>query len=319
MDRKNNSNINKEDILITESFDSLIYRSFFENTDAAVMVIELIYDQDGKINDYKHIKVNSLFEKNTGVKNDYLVGKTCKQFYQNHEISYLKDFAEVNQTGKSRQFRAFGKVIKQWFDAYCLPMGNSKLIVRFRNITEKIELEEALRKSEEGYNAFMTVSFDWMYRLSSDFNQTYMMKKYGVLLNTETAKCNIINENIHPDDLMYVLGEIKKAIDNKSFLDLEYRFLNANGSDYSWVRSRVVPITNEVGDIVEWFGTSTDISLQKEFNLKLLEKEKEYLEILDSSTFGTFIIDYEKGEIRISEIWKKRLGLDKLDLEEINQ
>ncbi|WP_089608815.1 hypothetical protein [Dehalobacterium formicoaceticum] len=41
-------------------------------------------------------------------------------------------------------------------------------------------------------------------------------------------------------------------------------------------------------------------------------KEKEYLEIIDSFAEGAYIKDLEKGEICFSNEWKKRLGMEHL-------
>ena len=55
-----------------------------------------------------------------------------------------------------------------------------------------------------------------------------------------------------------------------------------------------------------------DISDRKEYERNLQQKEKEYLEIIDSSSEGSFIHDLEKGEIYYSTEWKKRLGMEGL-------
>ncbi|NMA04130.1 MAG: PAS domain S-box protein [Clostridiales bacterium] len=60
-----------------------------------------------------------------------------------------------------------------------------------------------------------------------------------------------------------------------------------------------------------------ELELKENSRLELIEREKEYLEILDSSFLGSFIIDFEEKKCHISETWKKRLGLEDLSNEEI--
>ncbi|HZK56964.1 MAG TPA: ATP-binding protein [Clostridia bacterium] len=60
-----------------------------------------------------------------------------------------------------------------------------------------------------------------------------------------------------------------------------------------------------------------ELELKENSRLELMEREKEYLEILDSSFLGSFIIDFEEKKCHISETWKKRLGLKNLSNEEI--
>lgn len=60
-----------------------------------------------------------------------------------------------------------------------------------------------------------------------------------------------------------------------------------------------------------------ELELKENSRLRLLQKEREYLEILDSSILGSFIIDFEKRECNISETWKKRLGLENFSYKKI--
>lgn len=55
-----------------------------------------------------------------------------------------------------------------------------------------------------------------------------------------------------------------------------------------------------------------DVSARMEHDLKRLKKEQEYIEIIDSSTEGSFVQDLEKGEIYYSKEWKTRLGIEQL-------
>jgi PAS domain S-box-containing protein len=55
---------------------------------------------------------------------------------------------------------------------------------------------------------------------------------------------------------------IKEAIRNKSVLELEHRVLRLDGS-VGWTFSRAVPLLDEKGEIVEWFGAASDITERK--------------------------------------------------------
>ncbi len=292
-------------------------RILFEKIDDVFMIIEFLYDEAGNINCYKFIKVNDMFEKHTGLKNDNLIGKTIKQIPPNDVFSWLMDCDEVNKIDKSKHFINFDKATKRWYDVFCFPYDSGKVGVLFRDITKKVQMGKALRRSKERYKAFMTACFDSVYQMSSDWGQMHILKKeVEVLTDTQNPDSNWMNKYVHPDDLSYVANEINKAILNKIVYDLEHRILKEDGS-LGWVHSKAVPIINKDGDIVEWLGTVSDITLRKEFELRLIEKEKEYLEILDSSSLGAFIIDFEKKECHASETWKEILGLKNLNSKEI--
>ncbi|MCB0114324.1 MAG: PAS domain-containing protein [Caldilineaceae bacterium] len=67
---------------------------------------------------------------------------------------------------------------------------------------------------------------------------------------------------IHPDDQPHVRHTITEAIRTKSMFELEHRVRRANGT-LGWTLSRAVPVLDQNGEIVEWFGAVGDISERK--------------------------------------------------------
>ena len=66
-------------------------------------------------------------------------------------------------------------------------------------------------------------------------------------------------EQIHPDERERTSEAWAAAVAGKSDYDLEYRLRGADGA-YCWFKARGVPVRDGAGRIVQWFGTSTDIS-----------------------------------------------------------
>jgi PAS domain S-box-containing protein len=79
-----------------------------------------------------------------------------------------------------------------------------------------------------------------------------------------------------------------------------------------WAEISAYPLENDgliiIGrDITE--KKRMEFELKESSRLELMEREKEYLEILDSSFLGSFIVNFEMKECYISETWKNRIGL----------
>ena len=68
---------------------------------------------------------------------------------------------------------------------------------------------------------------------------------------------------IHPDDQPRVLQAIRTAIENKSIFELEHRIRRVDGT-LGWTVSRAVPLFDNQGNIIEWFGAATDVSARKQ-------------------------------------------------------
>jgi PAS domain S-box-containing protein len=76
---------------------------------------------------------------------------------------------------------------------------------------------------------------------------------------------------VHPDDRERMEDRWQHSLATGEPYEIEYRFRGADG-DYHWFLGKAMPRRNEAGEIVEWFGTSTDISERKR-----LEEERERL------------------------------------------
>ncbi|MFI4954575.1 MAG: PAS domain-containing protein [Gammaproteobacteria bacterium] len=87
---------------------------------------------------------------------------------------------------------------------------------------------------------------------------------------------------IHPDDLQTALDAWEKAFVTKDIYEAEARFKRASDATYRWHLMRGFPIKNEQGDIVVWFGTSTDIEDVKKAEENLRESERQYNTLIKS-------------------------------------
>jgi PAS domain S-box-containing protein len=70
------------------------------------------------------------------------------------------------------------------------------------------------------------------------------------------------NDALHPDDQQRAWDRWTRSLDSGEDYEIEYRFRRADG-EYRWFLGRALPMRDEAGRIVRWFGTCTDIDDQK--------------------------------------------------------
>jgi PAS domain S-box-containing protein len=70
------------------------------------------------------------------------------------------------------------------------------------------------------------------------------------------------NDQLHPDDQQRAWDRWTRSVESGEDYEIEYRFRRADG-EYRWFLGRALPMRDETGRIVRWFGTSTDIDDQK--------------------------------------------------------
>ncbi len=68
---------------------------------------------------------------------------------------------------------------------------------------------------------------------------------------------------LHPDDLELCKEVWYGAVRSSQPYEIEYRFKDRQRGDYRWFLGRAMPLFDESGQVVKWFGTCTDIDDQK--------------------------------------------------------
>jgi signal transduction histidine kinase len=110
--------------------------------------------------------------------------------------------------------------------------------------------------------------------MSPDWSEMRQLDGRGFMSDTPIPRKDWLDEYIHPDDRPLVMQAIREAVRNKSVFQLEHRVRRSDGTP-GWTYSRAVPLIDEAGDVVEWFGAASDVTARKEIEenyRKLAEK-----------------------------------------------
>jgi formate hydrogenlyase transcriptional activator len=83
---------------------------------------------------------------------------------------------------------------------------------------------------------------------------------------------------VHPDDLEAIIGKWQALLASRQPGEIEGRVRRFDG-EYRWFLFRAEPLRNDLGDIIRWYGTNTDIEERKRAE-SLLAAEKRTLEMI---------------------------------------
>ena len=86
---------------------------------------------------------------------------------------------------------------------------------------------------------------------------------------------------VHPEDLDRLVQEWLAILDSRKPGELETRIRRYDGV-YRWFLIRVVPLLDQEGNVVKWFGSNTDIEDRKRAEEKLRQDERELRRITDA-------------------------------------
>ena len=171
-----------------------------------------------------------------------------------------------------------------------LPDGSYGVVCHFHEISKRVQAQAEIRDSEMRFRAFVTASADVVYRMGPDWREMRQILGRNFVTDTQVPSTQWMQDYIHPEDQAHVLAVVDAAIANKSLFELEHRVLRMDGT-WGWTQSRAVPMLDESGAIVEWFGTASDITEARRVRLALSHSEERYRGLFNSIDEGFSIIE----------------------------
>jgi adenine phosphoribosyltransferase len=178
------------------------------------------------------------------------------------------------------------------------------------DITERRHSENVVRESEEHLRAFITASSDVIYQMNADWSEMGQLDGRNFVQDAANPSRTWLEDNIFPEDHAPVLAAIHEAIRNKGIFALEHRVRRVDGTP-GWTFSKAVPILNPQGEIVEWFGTASDITERRQAEEALRTSEEFKRSIIESSNDCIKVLDHE-GRLLSLEAGQELLGIQDL-------
>ena len=289
-----------------------ILRSFFDSPEVMRGIVESI---DGRI---IHISCNAAAAEMYGVERVSIAGKSAIEAGVSEEIAqtWVALYEKSRRSGKSVSMEyarrdAGGR--ERWLLATAGYLGtghsgNSRFAYTILDLTDRKQAEEALRESQERFRALVMASSDAVYRMNPDWSEMRQLRGRNFIADTDTPTGTWLQRYIHPDDRARVMAAIGKAIWAKSIFELEHRVLRVDGT-LGWTYSRAIPLQDANGEIDEWLGAASDITVRKQAEEALRQSERMYRGIGESIDYGVWVCDPDGRTTYASESFLKLVGL----------
>lgn len=168
--------------------------------------------------------------------------------------------------------------------------------------------EEALREGEIRYRNLINVSDQVVYRHNADWSEMRQLHGGGFLADTTTPDPDWFNKYIHPDDQPHVWARIQEAIRTRTPFEYEHRVIREDGT-LGWTYSRSIPILDDDGNVVEWFGAASDVTARKEAEEALRESEERLRLAVDNAEIGFWDVEDGHGNLTWPPRTKAMFGI----------
>ncbi len=156
--------------------------------------------------------------------------------------------------------------------------GASFVLCTIADIAGRKEVEGALRASEARFRALAETLPQLVWTCDPDGRCDYLGPQwvhYTGIPEAEQLGYGWV-EQVHPEDRQMAQETWGRASSNGTPLDVEFRVRRYDGA-YRWFKTRAMPLRDETGRLVKWFGTNTDVDdirrAEVEATASLREKE----------------------------------------------
>jgi PAS domain S-box-containing protein len=195
------------------------YRTLFDSMDEGFCIIQMLYDDAGKANDWRFLEVNRAFELNNGLRD--AKGRTIREMTPDIEPKWMEIYDNVARTGKPLRFEESSDALKRVFSLYAFPIAHPderKIAVIFADITERKNAEEMMKHSELRLHQLVHERTEELQRSNDDLRQFAHVASHDLkepVRKIKTFNSRIVAEfsNELPEKVNAYVGKIGNAAD----------------------------------------------------------------------------------------------------------
>src|SRR5215469_10275248 len=187
--------------------------------------------------------------------------------------------------------------VYRWFQVRGLPVRDpeNKITAWYlllTDIDDRKKAEEALQSSERNLSLMIDAIPGMIHTARPDGSLDYFNRPWLEYMGCSLSDIEGWNwtTRIHPDDLPGIVDKWRACVASGENFEHETRVRRGDGQ-YRWMLHRKVPLRDEHGNIVRWYGTSLDIDDRKRAEAQV---EQAYLRLAEAqrlSKTGSFITD----------------------------
>jgi PAS domain S-box-containing protein len=214
----------------------------------------------------------------------------------------------------TREYEEFFPGIGRWIEMRVWSR-NGRLTASSRDVTERRAMDERLRRSEARFLSLMKATRQAVWVTSPDGTVTEDIPEWRAFTGLsfeDTVGMGWLSA-IHPDDRAETSTAWKSACERQRIFEVNQRLRRHDGV-YRHMSVRAVPICDAAGTVIEWVGTSTDVT--EKILAEREQRERAWLlaETQRLAQVGSASWDLESGAAAWSDelrrIWGSAAGED---------
>jgi PAS domain S-box-containing protein len=273
-----------------------LMQSVFNASYNGLSVLKSIRNKKGELVDMEYLAANEATKR---ANNRYdLEGKRYSEVHAGFRgTDYHEVVKWVIETGERHQYqlRYNFEHLDNWFNITTVKLDDG-VVISFEDITEVKTAEIGLRKSEERLRILADAVPQIIWSNDGEGYANYFNQRWYEFsgLNYEQSAALGWQAIVHPEDAPASVEKWQEALARGEVFDTEYR-LRRHDESYRWFIGRNVPLKDDAGKIMSWFGTATDIEDLKKTEEALSQSEARLRITMESATdYAIISMDTER-------------------------
>jgi two-component system, chemotaxis family, CheB/CheR fusion protein len=181
------------------------------------------------------------------------------------------------------------------------------VVITFVDISERKRATESMRDSEQRYRALVNASSYVVFRMGPDWSEMRYLDGQGIIADTQSPTTSWLEHYVPAEDQPRVLAVIREAVEKKGIFELEHQVRWIDGT-VGWTFSRAVPLLDDQGQIIEWFGAATDITARRRAEEALQASEERLRRMMNIPGVGVLMFDRTGTLLDANDAFMKMTG-----------
>ena len=222
----------------------------------------------------------------------------------------LEDLVSVEREVTSKDGRSF---IMQVLPYRTTGGGIDGIVVKLTDISERKLAEVSLQESEKRFRTMANAIPQLAWIAGPDGALCWYNQRWYDYTGASPAQMEGWGwQSVHdPAVLPKVLEKWQESISTGEPFDMEFPLRGADGQ-FRWFLTRVLPLKDAKGNVIQWFGTNTDVTDIKEAEKVIKEAAEQRRLTLEAAELGAWDYNFTTGDVfwdkQCRDMWGIREG-----------